>query len=39
MYVEIEKFGKWLRRHSQHTTTHRHYTGDRKLFFAWAQNH
>lgn len=36
MYSEIERFGKWLRRKSQHTTTHRHYTGDLRLFFAWA---
>lgn len=36
MFPEIEKFGKWLRRKRQHTTTHRHYAGDLRLFFAWA---
>jgi site-specific recombinase XerC len=36
MHQEIENFGNWLRRKSQHTTTHRHYTSDLTLFFAWA---
>ncbi len=36
MLSEIERFDKWLRRKSPHTTTHIHYTNDLKLFFAWA---
>jgi site-specific recombinase XerD len=36
MLPEVERFGKWLRRKSPHTTTGRHYTNDLKLFFAWA---
>lgn len=36
MYVEIERFSKWLRRKTQHTTTYRYYTGDLRLFFGWA---
>jgi hypothetical protein len=36
MYPEIESFSKWLRRKRQYTTTHRHYTGDLRLFFTWA---
>jgi site-specific recombinase XerC len=36
MFPEIERFNKWLRCRSPHTTTHVHYTSDVKLFFAWA---
>jgi site-specific recombinase XerD len=36
MVSEIDRFGKWLRRRSPHSTTHRHYTSDLTLFFAWA---
>ncbi len=36
MLSEIERFDKWLRRKSPHTTTHIHYTNDLKLFFDWA---
>ena len=36
MLSEIERFDKWLRRKSPHTTTHIHYINDLKLFFAWA---
>jgi site-specific recombinase XerC len=36
MLSEIERFDKWLRRKSPHTTTHLHYTNDLNLFFAWA---
>lgn len=34
MLPEIERFQKWLRRKSPHTSTHIHYTSDVKLFFA-----
>ena len=36
MIPEIERFAKWLRRKSPHTSTHIHYTNDMELFFAWA---
>jgi len=36
MLAEIERFDKWLRRKSPHTTTPIHYVNDLKLFFAWA---
>lgn len=36
MFPEIEKFKKHLRRQHPHTTTHRHYTSDLRLFFTWA---
>jgi site-specific recombinase XerD len=36
MYSEIERFGKWLRRKSRHTTTYLSYTSDLRLFFARA---
>ena len=36
MLSEIERFDKWLRRKSPHTTTHIHYTNDLELFFTWA---
>ena len=36
MLPEIDRFNKWLRRRSPHTSTHIHYTNDLKLFFAWA---
>lgn len=36
MFPEIEKFKKHLWRQRRHTSTHRHYTSDLRLFFAWA---
>ena len=36
MLPEVDRFGKWLRRKSPQATTHRHYTNDLELFFAWA---
>jgi site-specific recombinase XerC len=36
MLPEIDRFNKWLRRKSPHTTTALHYTSDLNLFFAWA---
>ena len=36
MLPELLRFSKWLRRRSPHTSTHRHYTNDLKLFFAWV---
>ena len=36
MYQEITQFTRWLRCKSPHTSTHRHYTSDLKLFFTWA---
>ena len=36
MYVEIQKFTRWLRCKSPHSSTHCHYTSDLKLFFTWA---
>jgi site-specific recombinase XerD len=36
MVPEVQRFGKWLRRKSPHTTTQIHYLSDLKLFFAWA---
>jgi integrase/recombinase XerD len=36
MLPEIEKFQKWLRRKSPHTSTSIHYVSDVKLFFAWV---
>jgi site-specific recombinase XerC len=35
MLPEIERFQKWLRRKSPHTSTHIHYSSDVCLFFAW----
>jgi site-specific recombinase XerD len=37
MLPEIERFQKWLRRKSPHTSTHIHYTNDLKLFFTWIE--
>jgi site-specific recombinase XerD len=36
MLSEIERFDKWLRRKSPHTTTPLHYVNDLKLFFDWV---
>jgi site-specific recombinase XerC len=36
MFPEIEQFKKHLWRQSPHTSTHRHYASDLRLFFAWA---
>lgn len=36
MFPEIEKFKKHLWRQYPHTSTHRHYASDLRLFFAWA---
>jgi site-specific recombinase XerD len=36
MVPEVQRFGKWLRRKSPHTTTPRHYRNDLELFLAWA---
>ena len=36
MLPEVDRFRKWLRRKSPQATTHRHYTNDLELFFAWA---
>ncbi len=35
MLPEIDRFNKWLRRKSPHTTTAVHYTSDLQLFFTW----
>jgi site-specific recombinase XerC len=37
MLPEIERFQRWLRRKSPHTSTHIHYTNDLKLFFEWIE--
>ena len=37
MLSDIVRFSKWLRRRSPHATTARNYSGDIKLFLAWAQ--
>jgi site-specific recombinase XerC len=36
MLPEVDRFNKWLRRKSPHTTTAVHYTSDVQLFFKWA---
>jgi site-specific recombinase XerD len=36
MLPEVARFNKFLRRKQPDTSTHRHYTNDLELFFAWA---
>lgn len=36
MVLEIKKFKKHVWRQHPHTSTHRHYTSDLRLFFAWV---
>jgi site-specific recombinase XerD len=36
MLAEVDRFHKWLRRKSPHTSTALHYTSDVQLFFHWA---
>lgn len=36
MYPEVTKFTRWLQCKSPHTSTHRHYASDLKLYFARA---
>lgn len=36
MLPELVGLGKWLRRRSPQSSTHRHYTNDVQLFFTWV---